>query len=297
MDNVKDNTNQTSHAPSFSHPQPFPIRQVLHHPTQSYYPMTPYPPNTQMYRPHSEYTVIGPDNPPTQSGFFPSPPYLNEPNVPTNTIMYHPHTEYTIRPDNCPTHSGIFSHPPYLHEPNIVHDNTRRDSIGDSSTNEMYPTTRLGDNSQAPQTDSHHEEETNQAKEKRTKLKWSQNKDVDLCTSWITISKDPIKGIDQTKELYWRNIAEYYNTWKKKGPEIPVDKLSNHWFKMSAEVTRFNGCYNIVKDSHPSGHNNEDIINKAKILFAERYENRKFSYLHAWEVLHTDPKWQVFSRK
>ncbi|KAL2930108.1 Glutathione S-transferase T3, partial [Bienertia sinuspersici] len=198
------------------------------------------------------------------------------------TQTYHP---YMVRPNYRPTHPAIFSRPPYFHESNLAHDNTRRNSIRDSNQ------------FQTPHSEAAHAETTNQTKNKRLKLKWSKIKDIDLCKSWITILKDPIKGNDQTKELYWRNIAEYYNTWKKEEPEIPIDKLSNHWFKMSADVSRFNGCYIQVKDSHPSGHNDEDIINKAKILFTKRYEGRKFSYIHAGEVLHTDPKWQEFSQR
>ncbi|XP_056698319.1 glutathione S-transferase T3-like [Spinacia oleracea] len=174
--------------------------------------------------------------------------------------------DYNLRPLN-------------LTESFINHENIRRDSVGGSSMQEESLTPRLGAESQSSQNGADSEETSNQANNKKIKLKCSHIKDVDLCKSWITISKDPIKGNDQTKELYWKNIVEYYNTWKREDPVVPVDKASNHWFKMSVDVNRFNRCYIMVKDRHTSGHNEDDVINKALELYTSRNEKKNKSFL------------------
>ncbi|XP_010696026.1 glutathione S-transferase T3-like [Beta vulgaris subsp. vulgaris] len=72
---------------------------------------------------------------------------------------------------------------------------------------------------------------------------------------------------------------------------------SNHWYKMSADVSKFNGCYIQIKDSHPSGHNDTLVINLAKDLWSSRNKKRKFPYTHSLEILRDQPKWQEFVKK
>ncbi|XP_021730590.1 glutathione S-transferase T3-like [Chenopodium quinoa] len=179
----------------------------------------------------------------------------------------------------------------------MTYENLSRDTIRGSSTQEESLPSRLGDESQTSQTEADSEEINNQSEHITSKLKWTQVKDIDLCKSLTTISKDPVKGNDQTKDVYWKNIGEYYNQWRKEDPEIPVEKIANHWYKMSGDVNKFNGYYIQLKESHLSVHNEEDIINKTMELFSSRNKDRKFPYLHAWQILRNDPKWQEFSRK
>ncbi|XP_021850824.2 uncharacterized protein [Spinacia oleracea] len=195
-----DNQNPITPPPNFSNPQTSSIRP------------TPYNYPSMNVNQHHE-------NPYLRT----SPPYPPNTQMNYNFGYYNPpmvRPGYNLRPLN-------------LTESFISHENIRRDSVGGSSMQEESLTPRLGAESQSSQNEADLEETSNQANNKNIKLKWSHIKDVDLCKSWITISKDPIKGNDQTKELYWKNIVEYYNTWKREDPVVPVDKASNHWFKMS----------------------------------------------------------------
>lgn len=65
---------------------------------------------------------------------------------------------------------------------------------------------------------------------------------------------------------------------------------------MSADVSKFNGCYIQVADSHPSGHDDDQIMAMALDLWRSRYD-RKFAYLHSWKILKEQPKWQQFAKK
>ncbi|XP_074265912.1 glutathione S-transferase T3-like [Silene latifolia] len=102
----------------------------------------------------------------------------------------------------------------------------------------------------------------------KDKFKWSQTKDEDLCKSWLTISNDGATGNHQSYNSYWQRIVDYYNEWRNDGDPIDIPKASNHWFKMSAEVSKFNGCYIQIKESHPSGHNEESLKNMANQLWS-----------------------------
>ncbi|XP_056685959.1 uncharacterized protein [Spinacia oleracea] len=115
--------------------------------------------------------------------------------------------------------------------------------------------------------------------------------------SWLTISNDGITGNDQTFEDLCARIVQYYNDWKKEGPEVDIEKASNHWYKMSAEVSKFNGAYISIKDSHPSGHDEDQVISMAMTLWNSRNPtSRSFPYLHSWKILQDEPKWKEFSR-
>ncbi|XP_074314295.1 glutathione S-transferase T3-like [Silene latifolia] len=132
------------------------------------------------------------------------------------------------------------------------------------------------------------------------KFKWSQTKDEDLCKSWLTISNDGATGNHQSYNSYWQRIVDYYNEWRKGGDPIDIPKASNHWFKMSVEVSKFNGCYIQIKESHPSGHNEESLKNMANQLWSTRHKNgqqKTFPYLHSWEILRHQPKWEEFANR
>ncbi|XP_021724898.1 uncharacterized protein LOC110692206 [Chenopodium quinoa] len=205
-------------------------------------------------------------------------------------MNYHFNCYGSLRPGIHPTHPIYTSCPLHLSESFITYENLRRDNIGGLSTQEESLTSRLGAESQSSQNEVDSKETNNQSKYKIGKLKWTQVKDVDLCRSWIAISKDSVKGNDH-------NIGKYYNNWRREDLEIPIEKAAKHWFKMSGDVNKFNGCYIQIKDSHPCGHNEEEITNKAMGLFSNVKENRKFPYLHVWQILRNDPKWQEFARK
>ncbi|KAK9671890.1 hypothetical protein RND81_12G062000 [Saponaria officinalis] len=69
---------------------------------------------------------------------------------------------------------------------------------------------------------------------------------------------------------------------------------------MSAEVSKFKGCYIQIKESHPSGHNEESLKNMANQLWSTRHkkgQHKTFPYLHSWEILRHQPKWEDFENK
>ncbi|XP_010669414.1 uncharacterized protein LOC104886642 [Beta vulgaris subsp. vulgaris] len=108
-------------------------------------------------------------------------------------------------------------------------------------------------------------------------------------------------GKQETDQSYgdlWEKIVQYYNQWRTESPEVDVEKASNHWYKMSAEVSKFIGCYTQVKDTHPSGHVEDQVIEMAIKLWKSRNPtDRNFPYLHSWKILRDQQKWKEFVTK
>ncbi|KAK9698255.1 hypothetical protein RND81_08G091700 [Saponaria officinalis] len=186
-------------------------------------------------------------------------------------------------------------YPGYYYQPYMAPENTRKNSL-DSFSNQDTSAPTSGTESQTRQDEVQIVETSNM----KCKFKWSQIKDEDLCKSWLTISNDGATGNHQSYNSYWQRIVDYYNEWRKDGEPIDIPKASNHWFKMSAEVSKFNGCYIQIKESHPSGHNEDSLKNMANQLWSTRYkkgQQKTFPYLHSWEILRHQPKWEEFANK
>ncbi|KAK9664515.1 hypothetical protein RND81_14G047600 [Saponaria officinalis] len=182
-------------------------------------------------------------------------------------------------------------YPGYYYHPYMSPENTRKNSL-DSFSNQ--------DTSAPTSVQEEDEVQIVETSNMKCKFKWSQIKDEDLCKSWLTISNDGATGNHQSYNSYWQRIVDYYNEWRKDGEPIDIPKASNHWFKMSAEVSKFNGCYIQIKESHPSGHNEESLKNMANQLWSTRYkkgQQKTFPYLHSWEILRHQPKWEEFANK
>uniref|UniRef100_A0A803MS71 No apical meristem-associated C-terminal domain-containing protein n=1 Tax=Chenopodium quinoa TaxID=63459 RepID=A0A803MS71_CHEQI len=207
---------------------------------------------------------------------------------------YYPNTTMPNLQDNM---SSYHPQPPFSSESNVVHDATRRECVGASNMHQETSLKRSQMESNTPQSDNIQEEVNAQATSKSTdKLSWTQYMDEDLCNSWIDFTTDSIKGTHQSKANYWKNLVEYYNEWRREGPPITIEQATNHWYKMSPEVSKFNGCYIQIKSGHPSGNDDEQIISNALKLFTSKSENKKFffTYLHSWKILRNAPKWKDY---
>jgi hypothetical protein len=54
---------------------------------------------------------------------------------------------------------------------------------------------------------------------------FSPEEDEQLAKSWSVITSDPIRSNDQTKDLFWKRVAEDYNKFTG-GPHRAEDRLS-----------------------------------------------------------------------
>ncbi|KAL2924152.1 Glutathione S-transferase T3 [Bienertia sinuspersici] len=198
------------------------------------------------------------------------------------------HSSSTIQSD--------YLQPPITGESYMVYENAGRESIGASNTHQETPLEGSGVDYGTHQNEDVQEINNQVTSKAAEKVKWTQYNDEDLCMSWLNFTSDSIRGIDQSKADYWKKIVDYYNQWKREGPAVTVEQASNHWYKMCADVSKFNGCYIQVKNTDPSGHDEEQIISKAQQLYTSQSQNkkRKFPYIHSWKILRKAPKWKNY---
>lgn len=115
--------------------------------------------------------------------------------------------------------------------------------------------------------------------------------DVQLCRSWVAVSEDPVKGTDQSKELFWATIREH-GEFMARTP----DSLRQRWGTISRAVSKFSGIMSTVTNLNKSGTNDEDKLNKALELFKQD-EKKEFKFLDCFEVLSRCPKFRVNSEE
>ncbi|GJQ94654.1 hypothetical protein Tco_0005793 [Tanacetum coccineum] len=67
--------------------------------------------------------------------------------------------------------------------------------------------------------------------------------------------------------------------------------MTGKWTRMHGDCQRFNAIYKHL--TRKSGENDADLVENAKTTYMERYGNKKFQYVHVWNILKNYPKWNV----
>ncbi|WVZ85624.1 hypothetical protein U9M48_032526 [Paspalum notatum var. saurae] len=58
-----------------------------------------------------------------------------------------------------------------------------------------------------------------------------------LCAAYLNVSRDPIVGTNQTSEMYWQRITNYYNQNRKHWPERTSDSLNTKFRTIASETS------------------------------------------------------------
>ncbi|GJT01142.1 hypothetical protein Tco_0822311 [Tanacetum coccineum] len=81
---------------------------------------------------------------------------------------------------------------------------------------------------------------------------------------------------------------EDFNTATKSAP-CTKNMLTGKWSRINSDCQKFNAIYKHL--TRKSSKNEAEHIENAKDTYMERSGNKKFQYLHAWNVLKSYPKW------
>ncbi|KAI7947678.1 hypothetical protein MJO28_009586 [Puccinia striiformis f. sp. tritici] len=82
---------------------------------------------------------------------------------------------------------------------------------------------------------------------------YTEKEDVQLCVSWVEISKDPKKGTNQILNSFWDPVANHYATHLP-GSCQTLKSLQSRWGDhIQKEVNKFLGCVHQVDNLNPSG--------------------------------------------
>ncbi|GJW86377.1 glutathione S-transferase T3-like protein [Tanacetum coccineum] len=67
--------------------------------------------------------------------------------------------------------------------------------------------------------------------------------------------------------------------------------MTGKWTRMHGDCQRFNAIYKHL--TRKSGESDADLVENAKTTYMERYGNKKFQYVHVWNILKNYPKWNA----
>ncbi|GKA42167.1 hypothetical protein Tco_0734827 [Tanacetum coccineum] len=113
------------------------------------------------------------------------------------------------------------------------------------------------------------DEEDDVEEQTRSNTRWTRDEETLLVETWVEIMED-------------------FNTATKSCPRTK-NMMTRKWTGINGVCQKFNAVYKHLQ--RKSGENKVDHIENAKTNFSERYDNKKFSYVHAWNILKTYPKW------
>ncbi|GJU97263.1 hypothetical protein Tco_1326534 [Tanacetum coccineum] len=111
-----------------------------------------------------------------------------------------------------------------------------------------------------------------------------------LAETWIEHSHDANIGKDQQDDVYWNLIMHDFNSRTKAHPRTK-NMMTGKWTRMHGDCQRFNAIYKHL--TRKSGESDADLVENAKTTYMERYGNKKFQYVHVWNILKNYPKWNA----
>ncbi|GKF00895.1 hypothetical protein Tco_0027818 [Tanacetum coccineum] len=67
--------------------------------------------------------------------------------------------------------------------------------------------------------------------------------------------------------------------------------MTGKWTRMHGDCQRFNSIYKHL--TRRSGESDAYLVENAKLSYLQRYGNKKFQYVHVWNILKNYPKWNA----
>lgn len=126
---------------------------------------------------------------------------------------------------------------------------------------------------------------------RRTK-NYSREEDRVLCSAYLNVCKDPIVGVNQTSETYWDRIHAYFHSQHNFAEDRSAGSLSKRWGDIQLQTARFCGCIAEQNRLNQSGKTEQDRLEDALKQYEALYGG-PYKYLHCWEILKNQNKWQV----
>jgi hypothetical protein len=89
---------------------------------------------------------------------------------------------------------------------------------------------------------------------------FSPTEDETLCCPYLSVSKDPIVGVNQKMESYWTRITKFYNENKKTENARSLLSLQHRWADIQKGTTCFCGIYAEIERRNQSGKSEDDKV-------------------------------------
>jgi hypothetical protein len=93
--------------------------------------------------------------------------------------------------------------------------------------------------------------------------------DLNLISSYLSISEDPVQSNDQTYKIFWTRVHEYYHTHTTSQIKRTKGSLQNRWSTIQLCTNKYSGCLAKIESLHQSGITEENkvhLINSSNLL-------------------------------
>lgn len=125
---------------------------------------------------------------------------------------------------------------------------------------------------------------------------FSVHEDINVVTSWLQVSYDPVSTIGQKRESFWVRIVKQYNANRGIYPERTKRSVMCRFDVIKAEVRKFSRYMEEILCRNPNGASDADKTGEAAARFAV-VEKHNFTLLHCWNILKDEPKWLELKSK
>ena len=104
-----------------------------------------------------------------------------------------------------------------------------------------------------------------------------------LCDAYLEITQDPIIGVDQSRDCYWRRINAYFHANKTEDSDRTQGSLQHRWAVINEQVSKLCACYAQVLARNQSGMTRDNKVNTNVLLGS--YFCEIICYVHKFGVL------------
>jgi len=94
---------------------------------------------------------------------------------------------------------------------------------------------------------------------KRTK-NFTIDEDEQFVKSWLNVSLDPVKGVDQSRTTYWKRIHAHFHAHKDFSSDRSQGSLMNRWSGIQHDVNLFASCLSKIEGRNQSGVTIDDKV-------------------------------------
>lgn len=81
-----------------------------------------------------------------------------------------------------------------------------------------------------------------------------------LVSAWLNVSLDPIRGVNQSKDTYWKRIHDFFHLHKDFESNRTQSSLMSRWSSIQHECNIFAHCVSRVEARNQSGASVDDKV-------------------------------------
>lgn len=127
---------------------------------------------------------------------------------------------------------------------------------------------------------------------------FSKAEDLTLVDAYLEITQDPIIGVDQSRDCYWKRIDAFFHANKSEDHGRTQGSLQHRWAIIQEQMNRFCACYTQVLNRKQSGMTRDNKLCQALVLYANGDKaNKSFGLMHCFNKLEDTEKWKSRPQK